>query len=401
VEDTPPSRTAVELLVGVGAYYEGDHARAVLHLRRGLAIEEESTDDVFAEQPHWLAFPARAAVFLGDEQAILRSTRRSATQARAAGRLGVLVNVLHRLGYAELWAGRWASASATAGEGLQLARELDQPHVVALQLALVALIAAHRGDEDDCRRAVAESRAVAPTGGLGFAAEVADWALTLLELGLGRPAEAFRRAREIARTFAVVWAALDRIEAAVRADERETARSWLASFEPWAVSCGAPWARGVMLHCRALLADDMTEAVQLFAEALDAHGHGARPFERARTELAFGELLRRSRRRVEAREHLHAALDGFETLGATVWAERAKTELRASGQTARRRDPSTRDELSPQEMQIARFVAQGLSNREVAAQLFLSPRTIDFHLRNVFRKLDITSRTQLARLALD
>ena len=117
--------------------------------------------------------------------------------------------------------------------------------------------------------------------------------------------------------------------------------------------------------------------------------------------MAYGEFLRRDRRRVEAREHLRTALDAFERLGATLWAERARVELRASGQTARKRDPSTRDELTAQELQIARFVSEGLANREVAAQLFLSPRTIDFHLRNIFRKLDITSRTALARLDLD
>jgi DNA-binding CsgD family transcriptional regulator len=157
----------------------------------------------------------------------------------------------------------------------------------------------------------------------------------------------------------------------------------------------------VALHCRALLSDDEGEARTLFSDALEAHAEAARPFERARSELAYGEFLRRARHRVEAREHLRAALDGFEGLGATLWAERARVELRASGQTARKRDESTRAELTEQELQIARFVAEGLTNREVAAQLFLSPRTIDFHLRNVYRKLGISSRTALARLDLD
>jgi DNA-binding CsgD family transcriptional regulator len=133
---------------------------------------------------------------------------------------------------------------------------------------------------------------------------------------------------------------------------------------------------------------------------LAAYTGAARPFERARTALAFGEWLRRARRRVEARGHLRAALDGFETLGAAPWADRARVELRASGQTARKRDPSTLDELTAQEIQIAYLVAQGLANREVAAQLFLSPRTIDFHLRDIFRKLGIASRTELGRMDL-
>jgi DNA-binding CsgD family transcriptional regulator len=199
----------------------------------------------------------------------------------------------------------------------------------------------------------------------------------------------------------VFWAGLDRIEAAIRAGEQETAHTWLDLFEAWAESTAAAWARAVGLHCRALLSEDEGEAERLFLAALDAHAEAARPFERARSELAYGEFLRRARRRVEAREHLGAALDSFEALGAALWAERARVELRASGQTARKRDPSTRAELTAQELQIARFVAEGHTNREVAAQLFLSPRTIDFHLRNVFRKLGISSRTALARLDLD
>jgi DNA-binding CsgD family transcriptional regulator len=199
----------------------------------------------------------------------------------------------------------------------------------------------------------------------------------------------------------VFWGGLDRIEAAVRAGERETARAWLDEFERWAESSGAGWARAVVLHCRALLSDDEGVAERFFQAALAAHAEAARPFEEARCELAYGEVLRRARRRLEAREQLRSALDRFEALGATLWAERARVELRASGQTARKRDSSTRDELTAQELQIARFVAEGLTNKEVAALLFLSPRTIDFHLRNVFRKLGIGSRTALARLDLD
>ena len=250
-------------------------------------------------------------------------------------------------------------------------------------------------------RKAAESLELSSARRFTLAVQSAHWALTALELGLGRAEDAHRHAREISTTGVGFWAALDRIDAAIRAGERETARRWLACFEPWPNNGAAPWARAVVLHCRALLCEDQGEAERLFQAALAAHAAAARPFERARTELALGELLRRARRRVDAREHLRAALDEFERLGARTWAERARVELRASGQTARRRDPSTLDELTAQELQIAGLVAQGLSNREVAAQLFLSPRTIEFHLRNIFRKLEITSRTQLASLELD
>ena len=188
----------------------------------------------------------------------------------------------------------------------------------------------------------------------------------------------------------------------MRAGDADSARPWLDTFVAWSETSGAPWALAAAEHGRALLcADD--EAEPHFVAALELHASAGRPFDRARTELAFGEYLRRARRRLEAREHLRAALDGFEALGAAAWADRVRTELRASGQTARKRDVSTLDELTAQELQIASFVAEGLSNRDVAAQLFLSPRTIDFHLRNVFRKLGISSRIELARLdfALD
>jgi DNA-binding CsgD family transcriptional regulator len=121
------------------------------------------------------------------------------------------------------------------------------------------------------------------------------------------------------------------------------------------------------------------------------------PFDQARAEFLFGEFLRRERRRIDAREHLRTAVEIFERLGAHPWEERARQELRASGETARRRDPSTLSELTPQELQITRLVAAGSSNKEVAAQLFLSPRTVEYHLRKVFSKLGIASRAELIK----
>ena len=131
------------------------------------------------------------------------------------------------------------------------------------------------------------------------------------------------------------------------------------------------------------------------------HAETTRPFDLGRIRLLYGQHLRRAGRRLDARTQLRSAVEAFEGLDAVVWAERARTELRASGETARKRDPSTLLQLTPQELQVARMVAEGMSNKDVAGQLFLSPRTIDAHLRNVFSKLGVTSRTQLARLPLD
>jgi DNA-binding NarL/FixJ family response regulator len=139
------------------------------------------------------------------------------------------------------------------------------------------------------------------------------------------------------------------------------------------------------------------DAVTEFDHATRLGAGSNRPFDAARTKLLYGEFLRRHRRRADSREYLRAALEEFEELGAAAWAERARAELRASGETARKRDPSTIAQLTPQELQIARLVSDGFSNKEAAAQLFLSPRTIDYHLRKVFMKLGISSRAELIK----
>ena len=140
------------------------------------------------------------------------------------------------------------------------------------------------------------------------------------------------------------------------------------------------------------------DADEHFAAAANLHAQSSRPFDAARTELLWGESLRRRRSRAQARTHLRAAYETFERLGAAPWAERARTELQATGETARKRDPSTISQLTPQELQIARLVGAGGTNREIAAELFLSPRTIDYHLHKIFTKLGMTSRSDLVRL---
>ena len=198
-------------------------------------------------------------------------------------------------------------------------------------------------------------------------------------------------------------AAYDRLDIAARTGHLDTAARCLTELEQFADIADTPHARRVVAYGRALLAaqgDSPAEAEEFFSHALATEPGQDRPFERARTHLAYGEFLRRSRRRVDAREQLRSALQTFDDLGAEPWSQRAELELRASGETARKRDASTSVALTAQERQIASSVAQGLSNREVAAGLFLSPRTIDFHLRNVFAKTGITSRGELARINL-
>jgi DNA-binding CsgD family transcriptional regulator len=194
-------------------------------------------------------------------------------------------------------------------------------------------------------------------------------------------------------------AAFDRLDAAVRAGRPDLAEEWLHELGDFADAVDAPRAHAVVAYGRALVAEPES-AENFFGAALGRQAEANRPFEHARIQLGFGEFLRRTRRRVDARDHLRRALSTFDDLGAAPWADRARAELRASGESARKRDDSVVRTLTAQERQIARHVAQGMTNREVAAQLFLSPRTVDFHLRNVFAKTGISSRGELIRLEL-
>jgi DNA-binding CsgD family transcriptional regulator len=161
-----------------------------------------------------------------------------------------------------------------------------------------------------------------------------------------------------------------------------------------------PWSLARAARCRGLLSDE-TLYEHDFSDALRFHDLTPDSFERGRTHLCFGERLRRSRRRVQARGHLRAAFDTFERLGAGPWAERARVELLATGETARRRNASTLDQLTPQEFQIAQMLADGATTREAASRLFLSPKTVEYHLRSVYGKLGISSRTALAATIAD
>jgi DNA-binding CsgD family transcriptional regulator len=229
-------------------------------------------------------------------------------------------------------------------------------------------------------------------------------ALGVLELGLGRPDEALSHtialcdpSSGLAAPITAIYSAPDMVEAAVRSGRRELGEEALARFAPWAEHVPSRWPGAAAARMRGLLAGG-DEADEQYEQALRLHAEAELPFEHARTQLLFGEHLRRARRRSDARPHLRGALAAFERLGAKPWAERARGELRATGETARKREASTIDQLTPQELQIARFVSESATNREVASKLFLSPRTVEYHLHKVFTKLGIASRGELVRL---
>jgi DNA-binding CsgD family transcriptional regulator/tetratricopeptide (TPR) repeat protein len=388
-----------QFVMGLGSFLHGDTAQAAVLLRAAAGSADESDDPVA------LGLAASSALFVGDDAHALALFARATTRARADGAVNTLPVLLGPMASLEMWTGRYASAAASASEGLRLALDTGQENPAAHHRSVLAWIAAVRGREQECRDTAAAALARAIGHRLGPQAAIASWALALLDLGMRRPGEAYERLDALAdagpgegHQVVKMFAAADLVEAAVRTGRDTRARAVTATLQSWADHVGVPWALALAARSQALLADG-EEADAHFARAMALHARSGRPFDAARTELLHGELLRRRRSRALARTHLRAASEGFERLGAAPWAELARAELRATGETARKRNPATSTQLTPQELQIARLVGDGRTNREIAAQLFLSPRTIDYHLRKVFTKLDMSSRSELVRIA--
>jgi len=255
------------------------------------------------------------------------------------------------------------------------------------------------GQETDARRVAAAVAREAAGAGRGGQRISVPCCLAVLELGLGNYQAALRSARGVYEDdapFLGTQVLPDLVEAAARCDESGPAEAALGRLAERAAATGTPLALGLLSRSQALLVGD-ADAEPLYQQAIEHLGQcRARP-QLARAHLLYGEWLRRQRRRRDAREQLRTAHDMFASMDAEAFAERARIELLATGERARQRAAGTATDLTPQEAQIARLVSQGESNRDIAAQLFLSPSTVDYHLRKVFRKTGVTSRTQLAR----
>ena len=332
-------------------------------------------------------------------------TRELVTRAMALARADgpmALVYTLSIDAETELRAGRLERATASATEGLGLAQELGQANIAATFQVVLARVDALRGREDAFARNAAQARATLERAGMALPIEQLSCSRGVLELGSGRLEDAVstleasaRRAAEMALFDRDVLPEADLVEALVRLGRPEDAAAVLVAWEARGVPAEVPLAGALAARCRGLLADDDRFSEEL-ARALERHGELEDAFGEARTRLCLGERLRRKGLRIEARNELQAAQAVFERLGAAPWVERVQTELRATGARLRRREES-RDELTPQELQVALQVADGKTNKEVAAAMFLSPKTVEFHLGRIFRKLGVTSRTELAR----
>jgi DNA-binding CsgD family transcriptional regulator len=302
-------------------------------------------------------------------------------------------------------AGRWNDARAGFADTDRVCRELGENNLRWYVVANLAQLAAARGAESDCHaygettaaitsavRTVHSRRAPGFTG---------TGSLGLLALGRAdyeRAVEEYERALlPSLGPFVLSHELADAIEAYVRVGRRTDAERWLVPYAAQAQASGWAWAQARAAHLGLLLADD-DRLEEAFAVAIGFHERAEQPFPRARTELVYGERLRRAGLRRQAREHLRAALETFERLGAAPWAEHAAAELRATGERVRRRSDPDTSQLTPQELQVALVVARGATNKEAAAQLYLSPKTIEKHLGSGYTKLGLRSRTELARV---
>jgi DNA-binding CsgD family transcriptional regulator len=385
--------------IGVARIVGGDAAAGAAAMREAIALAESSV--ALREELRLQPWLATGPVFLreaGTGRSLLADALRTARERAAVGALPLILNLIAR---DEATTDRWARAEATYGEARDLARESGQQTALVFALSGLAWLHARRGRELECRACAAEALELSARLGARLHEIWATAALGELELGLGDVAQAAerfedqrRRLRELEITDADLSPAPDLVDVYLRLGRGTDAQRLADEFNVAAEAKGQAWSLARALRCRALVARD-ADAAELFERALGQHERTPDGYERARTQLAYGERLRRARNRVLAREQLRAAIDTFERLDARPLADRARAELAATGVTVRRRDPSTIDELTPQELQISILLADGKTTRETATALFLSPKTIEYHLRHVYQKLSIHSREEL------
>ncbi|MFE0802130.1 LuxR C-terminal-related transcriptional regulator [Streptomyces sp. NPDC058812] len=384
--------------VGMRALLEGRLDRAAVPL--GQVVERARTED----RPEGLLRSASAALLLGDVDAARRAGARALAAARQLGSDALVPRALEYLAYAELRAGRHPQARTHAEEGLRTALRAGQRNTAAHHRAVLALAASIEEEPDVVARHVTAALTTARRHGLAQAATLAEWAAARADLGRGRPYDAADRLGLLVlpgpgRGHFAVWrlAVPCFVEAAVLAGRHEEARAVLTDFAGWAAFGADPQAAAQLARCHALLAPP-DRADDLYRRALARHDEAGGDFERARTALLYGKWLRRRRRPREARGRLGTALAGFDRCGAGVWAAQARDELRALGAASHDSGAGALSRLTPQQLRIARQVAEGATNREVALTLAVSTRTVDYHLRKVFAALGVRSRLELARM---
>jgi DNA-binding CsgD family transcriptional regulator/tetratricopeptide (TPR) repeat protein len=379
------------LLDGLALLITEGSAVAAPTLQRVAALLADMTaDDVL--RWGWMATAASNAVW--DDDSTRAIAARTVQLLRDAGALARLPMSLVALGTATAWSGDFAGAAALVAEADSVAAATGSRIAPYTTLKLLAL----RGREAEASALFAGVIEQAAAAGQGLAATNAHWEAAILYNGLGRYDEAASAARQATSNtfepYVSMWALAELVEAAARGADAELARDALARLAKTTQPCGTDFALGIEARCRALLSDGAV-ADDLYSEAIDRLSRTRLRPELARAHLLYGEWLRREGRRVEARQQLRSAHEMLAAIGMEAFAERARRELTATGETVRKRSVEMREELTPQEEQIARLACDHLSNPEIGARLFLSARTVEWHLRKVFTKLGIGSRHEL------
>ncbi len=396
----PADQTAqflADLACGTVAWLRGDPEWGMIVLRRA-ADRLDAGPAIAASAKHQLDVVDAWANVGRPERACVYAER-AVELARGDGALGLLPEALAAAAWCYHALGRWSRALAAGSQALELAQAAGQHYQACYLLTILASIEAAQGRGDDCLRHAREAGQLAGELGLRNQQLLARRHLGLLDLGEGRLEEAIARYEDL-RRLAAEWGILhpyyspiqDLIEAYARAGALERARALLPEFIAQVPGEANPVPAARAERCKGIVAADDFDAHFRHALALNAQGIA---FEQARTYLCYGERLRRSRRRRDARHQLRAAAEIFDRLDARPWAERARAELRASGEKVA--SGGSDERLTPQELQIALLVSQGKTNAEVGRAVFLSTRTVEFHLSRAYRKLGVTSRTELTR----
>jgi DNA-binding CsgD family transcriptional regulator len=385
---------------GMALVITGEGEPGVGLIRKAVSILEASP--TMQTDPRLLAWAAMGPLWLREVQSGRALIDRALGAARSAAALGVLPFLLTHVAVDQATTDQWAAAAAAYDEAGRLARETGQHTDLAFALAGLARLEARQGLEESCRTHATEARELCRELGVRLCELWSVAALGDLELGLGRAAPAvewFLEQQAMLDALGIgdvdLSPAPELVEAYLRLGQADEAAEQADVFATRARAKGQPWALARAARCRGMLSAN-GDLDEFFSAAIDLHEDTPDRFEGARTRFAYGARLRRAKQRTRARAELRAALEVFDDLGATSWAKQAETELAATGETVRRRDPRGRDTLTPQEVQIALLLAGGHTTREAAAALFLSPKTIEYHLSHVYRKLGIHSRAELA-----
>jgi DNA-binding CsgD family transcriptional regulator len=386
------SRAPDLLLDGLAVLHTEGYAAGAPMLKRALRAfrgDELSSE----EEIRWLLLACRTAMDLWDDSWFVLSAR-PVQLARDAGALAVLPLALSLQAGTHIFAGQFVVAEALCEEAHAVSDAIANPDAPYARLVLTAW----RGQREETVRLTAAGDRDATARGEGRTIGIGKYATAVLYNGLGRYEEALAAAQQAGEddyaSWWRDWGLVELIEAAARSGKAELAVDALGQLSEATAASGTDWALGVDARSRALLAEG--EAAEcLYREAIDRLGRTRVRVELARVHLLYGEWLRRRRRRLDAREQLRHAHKLFAQFGMEAFAERARVELEATGEHARKRTLETRDDLTPQEAQISRRAADGATNQQIAAQLFISPSTVDYHLRKAFRKLGVKSRHQL------